>query len=137
MRHEVFASFAGFDEFLVYLAVSLAYLAVFIAIYIRVTPWREIELIRAGNMAAAYSLAGAVIGFAVPLASAVENSVNIVDMAIWAAIAMIVQVCAFVAVKLMVPNLARDIVEGKAAQGFFLGALSLAVGILNAACMSY
>src|ERR1700759_1126437 len=84
MRHEVFASFAGFDEFLVYLAVSLAYLAVFIAIYIRVTPWREIELIRAGNMAAAYSLAGVVVGFAVPLASAVENSVNIVDMAIWA-----------------------------------------------------
>jgi putative membrane protein len=137
MRHEVFASFAGFDEFLVYLAVSIAFLASFIALYIRVTPWREIELIRAGNMAAAYSLAGAVIGFAVPLASAVENSVNLVDMAIWAAIAMTVQIGAFIAVKLMVPNIARDIVEGKAAQGFFLGALSLAVGILNAACMSY
>jgi putative membrane protein len=137
MRHELFQSFAGFDDFLVYLAVSLAYFAAFIAVYVRVTPYPEIQFIRAGNMAAAYSLSGAIIGFAIPLASAVENSVNLVDMALWALIAMTVQVAAFVAVKLMVPAIARDIAEGKTAQGFFLGALSLAVGVLNAACMTY
>lgn len=137
MRHELFQSFAGFDDFLVYLGVSLAYIAAFIAIYVRVTPYPEIQFIRAGNMAAAYSLSGAITGFAIPLASAVENSVNLVDMALWALIAMGVQLAAFVAVKLLIPNIARDIAEGKTAQGFFLGALSVAVGVLNAACMSY
>jgi putative membrane protein len=134
---EVFDSFAGFDDFAVYLAVSLAYLAAFVVIYIRVTPHREIALIREGNMAASFSLSGALLGFVVPLASAVQNSVGLVDMAIWGAIALVVQVLAFIGVKLLIPSITQDIAAGKAAQGFFLGALSLGVGLLNGACMSY
>ena len=134
---QVFDSFAGFDDFLVYLAVSLAFLTAFAALYIRVTPYREIQLIREGNMAAAFSLSGSILGFVIPLASAVEHSVSLVDMAIWAAIAMAVQILAYVVVKLLIPTIAADIAAGKNAQGFFLGSLSLAVGILNAACMSY
>ena len=134
---QVFDSFAGFDDFLVYLAVSLAYLALFVAIYIRVTPYREMVLIREGNMAASFSLSGALLGFIVPLASAVTHSVNLVDMVIWGVIAMLVQIAAFVAVKLLIPSITRDIPEGKGAQGFFLGSISLGVGLLNAACMSF
>ena len=137
LRQAMFESFAGFDDFLVYLAVSLAYLAVFIAIYIRITPYREMQLIREGNMAASFSLSGAILGFIVPLASAVQHSVSLVDMAIWGLIAMLVQIAAFVAVKLMLPSITQDIPANKGAQGFFLGCMSLAVGVLNAACMSY
>jgi putative membrane protein len=137
MGREVFDSFAGFDDFLVYLAVSLAYLAVFIAIYIRITPYREMQLIREGNMAASFSLSGAILGFIVPLASAVQHSVSLVDMAIWGLIAMVVQIAAFVVVKLCIPSISRDIPDNKGAQGFFLGSLSLGVGLLNAACMSF
>ena len=134
---EVFDSFAGFDDFLVYLAVSLAYLALFVAIYIRVTPYREMQLIREGNMAASFSLSGAILGFVVPLASAIQHSVSLVDMAIWGLVAMVVQIAAFVVVKLCIPSITRDIPEAKGAQGFFLGSLSLGVGLLNAACMSF
>jgi len=136
MGREVFDSFAGFDDFLVYLAVSLAYLAVFVAIYVRVTPYAEMRLIREGNMAASFSLSGAILGFIVPLASAIQHSVGLVDMAIWGLIAMVVQILAFVVVKICIPSITRDIPEGKGAQGFFLGSLSLGVGLLNAACMS-
>jgi putative membrane protein len=73
----------------------------------------------------------------VPLASSVQYSVGIIDMAIWGAIALTVQVAAYVVVKLMMPSITRGIPEGNAAQGFFLGAVSLGVGILNSACMSY
>jgi putative membrane protein len=134
---EIFDSFAGFDDFIVYLAVSLAFLAAFVAIYIRVTPHREIALIREGNMAAAFSLSGALLGFVVPLASAVRHSVSLPDMALWALVAMAVQILAFVVVKLVIPTITQDIAAGKNAQGFFLGTLSLAVGMLNGACMSY
>jgi putative membrane protein len=137
MSRQVFDSFAGFDDFLVYLAVALVLAGLFIAIYIRVTPYREIALIREGNMAAAYSLSGALIGFVIPLASAIEHSVGLVDMAIWGLIAMLIQLAAYVAVKVAIPAIGTDIPAGKTAQGFFLGAVSLAVGILNAACMSY
>ena len=54
-----------------------------------------------------------------------------------AAIALVVQILVFVAVRLMVRDIARLISEGKVATGVFLGALSLAAGILNAACMTY
>ena len=137
MGREVFDSFAGFDDFLVYLAVSLVLLVVFIAIYIRVTPFREIALIREGNMAASFSLSGSLLGFIVPLASAVQHSVGLVDMAIWGLIAMLVQIAAFVVVRLLIPSITTDIPANKGAAGFFLGSLSLGVGLLNAACMSY
>jgi putative membrane protein len=137
MQTQVLDSFAGFDDFLVYLALSLVFLTLFVAIYIRLTPYRELSLIREGNLAAAFSLSGSLVGFIVPLSAAVRYSVGLVDMAIWAAIALVVQLCAFVAVKLLIPNLAHDIQAAKTAQGFFLGAVSLGVGLLNAACMSY
>ena len=134
---QLFDSFAGFDDFLVYLAVSIVLLAVFIAIYVRVTPYREIALIREGNMAAAFSLSGAILGFIVPLSAAVRYSVNLVDMTIWGVIALIVQIAAFVVVKLLIPSITEDIPAAKGAQGFFLGMTALSVGLLNAACMSY
>lgn len=134
---QIFDSFAGFDDFLVYLALALVLTAIFVAIYVRVTPYREFALIREGNMAAAFSLSGALLGFIVPLSAAVEHSVSLADMAIWGLIALVVQIAAFVAAKLMIPSITEDIPAGKAAQGFFLGSLSLGVGLINAACMSY
>src|SRR5258706_11152912 len=137
MGREIFDSFAGFDDFLVYLALALVLLGLFIAIYIRITPYPELQLIREGNMAASFSLSGSILGFVVPLASAVQHSVSLVDMAIWGVIALAVQVVAFIAVKLAIPSITRDIPAGNGAQGFFLGSASLGVGILSAACMSF
>ena len=130
-------SLAGFDDFLVYFGLSLGFVALYLAIYLRVTPYREIALIREGNAAAAASLSGSLIGFVLPLASAVIHSVNPWDMALWAAIALVVQLLAYFAVRLLVPDVGRQIPDGKVAAGLFLGATSLAAGILNAACMTY
>lgn len=134
---QVFDSFAGLDNFLVYLSVSIAYLAVFVTLYLRVTPYREIQLIREGNMAASFSLSGSILGFVIPLSASIQHSVSLVDMAIWGLIAMLVQIAAFVVAKLMIPSITDDIPANKTSAGFFLGCLSLGVGLLNAACMSY
>ena len=134
---QLFDSFATFDDFLIYLAVALLLLAVFVAIYIRVTPYRELQLIREGNMAASFSLSGSLLGFIVPLASAIKHSVSLGDMALWGGVAMLVQIVAFVVVRLLIPTLTEDITNNKTSSGFFLGSMSLGVGLLNAACMSY
>jgi len=137
MTREVFDSFARIDDFLVYLGVSFAYLGVFITIYVRITPYPEFQLIREGNMAASFSLSGSILGFVVPLASAIQHSVSLVDMAIWGVVAMIVQVAAFAVARMMIPSITQDIPANKTSAGFFLGAFSMAVGLLNAACMSW
>jgi putative membrane protein len=134
---QLFESFTTFDDFLIYLAIALVLLVAYIAIYVRITPYREIALIREGNMAASFSLSGSVLGFVIPLSAAVQHSVNLADMAIWGVIALVIQVLAFVVVKLAVPSIPRDIPANNGAAGFFLGCMSLAVGVLNAACMSY
>jgi putative membrane protein len=129
-------SLSGFDEFLGYFGLSIAFVAVYLAIYVRATPYPEIGLIRAGNPAAAASLSGSLLGFVLPLASAVIHSVNAWDMALWAAIALAVQIVVYLVVRLIVPDITRHIPEGKVGAGVFLGVASLAAGILNAACMT-
>jgi putative membrane protein len=128
---------AGVDDFLVYFVAALALVAVFLAIYIRVTPYRELALIRDGNTAAAASLSGALLGFVLPLASSIAHSVNLADMAVWGAIALVVQLAAYGVARMLLPTLAQGIASGNVAHGVFLGALSLSVGVLNAASMTY
>ena len=130
-------SLSGFDDFLLYFGLSIVFVALFLAIYVRVTPYREFALIRAGNAAAAASLSGSLLGFVLPLASAVIYSLNPWDMALWAVIALAVQIAVYLVVRAIVPDLARHIPEGKVGAGVFLGVASLAAGILNAACMTY
>ncbi|MCC6472739.1 MAG: DUF350 domain-containing protein [Burkholderiales bacterium] len=134
---QLLASLSGLDDYLAYLALALALLALFLAIYVRVTPYREFALIREGNLAASLSLSGALLGFVVPLASAIAHSVAWWDMLLWGAAALLVQLAAFGGARLLVPGLATDIPAGRTAQGLFLGAVSLAAGILNAAAMTY
>ncbi|MEO8104449.1 MAG: DUF350 domain-containing protein [Betaproteobacteria bacterium] len=136
-QYQILESFGGFDDFLLYLAISGVLLAVFVAIYVRITPYREIALIRDNNMAAAFSLSGALIGMVIPLANVVEFSVNPIDMAIWGFLALAIQLLVFVIARIALPNIVLDIPAGKTAPGFFLGAISIAAGLLNAACMTY
>jgi putative membrane protein len=130
-------SLAGFDDFLIYFGLCMAFVAAFLTIYLYVTPYNEIRLIRAGNHAAAWSLGFTLMGFSLPLASAVIHSVNPWDLMLWAVIALVVQVLVFVVVRLILPDLPKHIAEGQVASGAFLGCVSLSAGVLNAACMTY
>jgi putative membrane protein len=91
MTMNLMISLQGLDDFLAYFVAALAAEAVFVLVYMRATPHHEMNLIKAGNVAAAVSLGGAVLGFTLPLASAVANSVSLLDMGVWAVIALIVQ----------------------------------------------
>ena len=136
-KYELMQSFSGFDDFLIYLGIAGVLLVVFIILYVRITPYREIALIREGNMAAAFSLSGAIIGMVLPLSSAIKSSVSLIDLAVWATIALAVQLIVFIIARIALPHIAQDIPAGKQASGFFLGAISIAAGILNSAAMSY
>ncbi len=130
-------SLAGLPSFLFYFATAIGLLLLFLLAYLFITPYREIALIREGNAAAAASLGGALLGFVLPLASAITHSVGLLDMAVWGLIALVIQLLAYGVGRLLLPDLARDIPAGKTATGVLMCALSLAIGILNAACMSY
>jgi putative membrane protein len=129
-------SVAGFPPFIIYFALSAVMLGLFTFIYVHITPYHEIKLIKEGNPAAAASLAGAILGFTLPLAHAVAQAANLIDMLIWGLIALVVQLVCYLIARALIPGLAKDIPDGKVAPGIFLGVISLAAGILNAACMA-
>jgi putative membrane protein len=135
--NNLWQSIAGLPNFLLYFALALVLLAVFVAIYVRVTQYREFVLIRNGNVAAAISLSGALIGFVLPLASAIAHSVNPVDMVAWGAIALIVQLVVYAAASRLVPHFREAIESGRVAPATLLAALAVSVGVLNAACLTY
>ena len=137
MEISAIESLAGLPAFAAYFGVGLVLLGLFLVIYLWMTPYPEIKLIREGNTAASASLGGAMIGFVLPLASAVENSVSLIDMLIWSLIALLVQLLAYFLVHRLLPHLSRDVAEGKLASGVFLAAAAITFGLLNAACMTY
>jgi putative membrane protein len=121
---------------LVYFAIAIIATVVFVAIYVMLTPHREFTLIRQGNVAAAISLGGALLGYTIPLAKAIAQSEGIHDMLLWSGVALVAQVAAYGVTRVIVPTLSNDVHEGKVASGVFLAAMSLSVGMLNAAAMT-
>ncbi|BCH61234.1 DUF350 domain-containing protein [Agrobacterium vitis] len=128
---------AGLPAFLGYFFIGIAAYGVFAAIYTRLTPHKEVELIRAGNLAAVTAFLGALMGFSLPLASAAANSVSIIDYILWAFIGILVQIFAFFIANFTMKDLHEKITAGDIAAGLWGGGIALIIGILNAACMTY
>ena len=127
----------GATAFVIAFAAAIAFFVAFKFIYQLVTPYHESSLIRQGNTAAAVSLGGALIGFVLPLASALSQTVSLPEFAAWALLAGVIQIVVFVAVsRLAFRNLVGRIEAGEIAAAIYLAAISICVGLLNAACMT-
>lgn len=124
-------------NFIAYFSVAVLLLAVFLLVYVNVTPYQEFSLIRAGNTAAAISLSGSLFGFAMPVANVIAHSDTIADVLAWGGIAGVVQIAAYLVARFTLPQLNEDIPAGKTAPAVFLAALSVSIGLVNAACMTY
>ena len=126
----------AFATYLIYLGLSAILLCIFIWVYSHITPFDEMLLIRQGNLAAAISLGGAVIGFSLTLASCILHTSGYVPFLSWAVSALIVQLLAYVVTTRMMAMTRDHIESNNVAFGVILGAISLAVGAINAACIS-
>ncbi len=127
---------AGFPVLLVQLAATTALFAVGLAIYVWVTPYREVKLLREGNVAAAISLSGQMLALAIPLAAMLAHSVNLADIVLWGIVTLVLQLIAFAAVALVVRNLPAAIERGEIAPALVLATAQIVAGIFNAAAMS-
>jgi hypothetical protein len=58
------------------------------------------------------------------------------DMLIWAAIALVAQIIAYAIARLLFPEFGDSIIKDQVSSGLFHGALSVAIGMLNAASMT-
>ena len=130
-----FNSLAGLPAFLIYFCVAGVLVTAYLYVYMWVTPHDELALMRANNPAAAISLGLSVVGFALPLTSSIGHSDGIVDMTIWGIVALAVQIAAYYLARIPMPDLSTRIANGEMAAAIWLGAASVAAGMLNAASM--
>lgn len=127
----------GAMAFALAFAVAGSFTLVFKVVYQLVTPYRERQLIREGNVAAALALAGALIGYVLPLASALSQTVSLPEFAAWAAMAGVIQILAFTLVRIVaLPDVKQRIENGEISTAIYLMTISIAVGVLNAASMT-
>lgn len=129
-----------FDHFLIYLGTSLVLFLIGTFIFKMITPYSERALIKNGNVAVALKLLGKMAGLVVVLQSAIRSSINLVDLALWAFIAIIVQILLHLVIEYVFTrntNLAKEVEKGNVAVGLFLGGVSVLVGLIVAASISY
>ncbi|OEE81781.1 hypothetical protein A1OQ_20560 [Enterovibrio norvegicus FF-162] len=132
-------SLASLGSFALYLGLSILFLMIFKFVYIRITPYDEWQLLKEeNNIAAALTLSGAFIGYSLAIASAASNSVNLFDFAIWGIVALVAQILAFLIVRYgFMPKLVERIQNNEIPAGIVMGSMSISIGLLNAACMTY
>ncbi len=134
---ELFGNFlASLSEFLIFFVAAAVLTILFVIIYTRVTRHDELALIKKNSTAATIAFSGSLIGFALPLASTMINSVTVVEMVLWGVVALIVQVLVYLLIRLPMPRISERIEADEVAAGIWLGACSMVAGILNAASMT-
>jgi putative membrane protein len=127
---------AGLPILLVHLALTAGLLIGGVALYVSFAPYRELELIREGNVAAAIVLSGQTLALAIPLAAMMAHSVSVPDIILWGLVAIVVQFIAIAAVRLTIHHLTELIRRGDIASALVLACGQVAAGILNAAALS-
>ena len=127
---------ADFGAFVSYFAAGGAATVVYMLVYMAITPYREVELIKAQNQAAAIAFAGSLLGFMLPITALIQSAIDLVDFGMWSVVAIVIQVGAFFCVRLVFPRISERIEGGEVPAGTWLAAASVAAGMLNAACLS-
>ena len=121
---------SGILWFLIYLAAGIAMLVAFTWCYIRVTPYDEAAEIKAGHVAPAIALAGAMLGFTFPLLVASYTQSSPLGYLAWAGISCCTQLAVLWAMHRLLP---RVIEANNSAGAICYAAASVATGLINAA----
>jgi len=127
---------AGFPVLLLHASVTLVMLALAVTVYMKITPYDELALIRDGNTAAAITLSGAVVGLGVPLAFAMASSVNVWEILIWGLVTLLLQLVAYRVTDVILRDLPARIIDGEVGPALLLCSIKLAVAAVNAAAVT-
>ncbi|MDB5492812.1 MAG: putative rane protein [Phenylobacterium sp.] len=133
---EVQAFATGFPITLLHAGVTVAMLFAAAAVYVMLTPHKEITLIREGNAAAALSLGGVLVGLAIPLAVSLKASTTLVELGIWGVSTVAVQLLIFRVVDLVLHGLPKRIQDGEISAATMLVGAKLATALILGAAVS-
>ncbi|MFC4102490.1 DUF350 domain-containing protein [Paenibacillus xanthanilyticus] len=134
-------------DFISYSALGFAILIVGLILFELTTKNKEFRLIFSGNVAAGLSLGGRLVGLAIVVRAAAENSVSLTDMLLWGIIGIVSLIILFYLAELLallfgraigVPaTITKAVDQNNIAVGIMILLLSVSVGLVIAGCLSY
>ena len=133
---EVQAFATGFPLTLLHAGITVVLLLVGAGLYALLTPYKDLQLIREGNTAAAVSLGGMFIGLALPLSMSLAASTSEIEMVIWGVAIIAVQLLVFRIADIALQGLPKRIQAGEVAAATFLAAVKIATAIVLAAAVA-
>ncbi|WP_291061100.1 DUF350 domain-containing protein [Hyphomonas sp.] len=130
---EIDAFDAAFPRFLMSTGAAGLMLLAAATIYVLLTPWKELALVRAGNTSAGIALSGAIVGLAIPIASTLASSMTLAGLFIWGAIALLMQLITYRVVDLILRDIPGRIAHDEIGAATLLAAAKLAAAMILAA----
>ncbi len=126
----------GFPYLIFYLLLVTGIYVAGLVVYVKLTPHKEIELISNGNMAAAISFSGLVIGLALPLAACLINKFGLLDVLVWGVVSTLLQLFLFRMTDIFFSGMPQRITDGEVPAATVLAAFKLAGSIILAFAIS-
>lgn len=127
---------SGVPVLALHLVTTFAILIGGMGVYMWITPYEDIKLVREGNTAAAVALGGAFLGLAIPLAGSLAGSVTSLDILLWGVITVVVQLVCFKVVDLVLRGLPQRIANGELAAAIFLAFVKVSAGAIVATAVT-
>ncbi len=121
-------------NYVFYFIVGLILFIGFFKTYLFFTTHNEMELIKKGNTAVAWVLAGTLIGYAVNLAFAILYSYSPLQFFLYGIFSGALQLLAYKIAEKLLKNLYSEVSNNNnIAAGMLFGALAVCLGVLNGA----
>ena len=125
----------GFPDFLIHGGVTLALLMAGCIVHMLLTPMKEMQLIRAGNVSAGISVGAVIVGLAVPMSACLATATTVYDILIWGVVAILLQVLAFRASDLLLRDLPKRIERDEVGAALVLAGVKIAAAMIMAAAL--
>ena len=127
---------SGLPILLLHFSLTIFMLGLGAIIYVLVTPYHEIKLIKKGNSAAALSLSGALIGMGIPLSVAMAGSVNAFDILVYGAVSLVLQLVAYRVTDFVLKGIPERIENGEISAAITMVGIKISISLINAAAVS-
>ena len=127
---------SGFPTLILHFSVTLSILIIGVFAYEAITPYRELQLVREGNTAAAIALSGAILSLAIPLAFCMAVSVNVIDILVWGIVTLLIMLAVYRLIDFLLKDLPARITNGEIGAAILLSSVKLSVAAITAAAVS-
>jgi putative membrane protein len=125
----------GFPDVLIHGGVTLALLMAGCIVHVILTPMKEMQLIRAGNVSAGISVGAVIVGLAVPMSACLAPATSVYDILIWGVVAILLQLLAFRAADLLLRDLPKRIERDEVGAALVLAGVKIAAAMIMAAAL--